>query len=38
LGAIHHVPVSNDGGLLVALVPHGTEDQECRLADCLEDT
>jgi hypothetical protein len=38
LGAIHHVPVVDDRGLFIALVPNGTHDQERRLAYSLEDT
>jgi hypothetical protein len=34
----HHVPVSNDLGLLISLVPDGGHDEESRLADSLEDT
>jgi hypothetical protein len=38
LGTVHHIPVSDDLRLLIALVPDGTHDQECRLADSLEYT
>jgi hypothetical protein len=34
----HHVPVSNDLGLLLTLVPERSHDEESGLADSLEDT
>jgi hypothetical protein len=38
LRTIHHVPVSDDSGLFLTLVPDGTHDQECRLANSFENS
>ncbi len=35
---IHHVPVRHSRSLFLATVPHGRENNECRLAGGLEET
>lgn len=38
LGAVHHVPIDDSGGLLLSSIPDGGEDDEGGLADRFEET